>query len=549
MNEQSKNTDDFDRLLMTVIEDELSDDQRRKLFARLQADPDLRDRYVDLMMLHNEMEWERASVTATDQQQPLQPADEAPGQRRRSLWKPALSLGVAIIAATIIFVVVHHVFLLHPPEPQVVQRPSPQVNRNANAPALRPHIATLSASMDARWGDRGVILDYSELNSGKLLLTEGSAEIMMMSGVRVIIEAPCDLELIDSNSVRLVGGALVARVPDRARGFFVETPTGRITDFGTEFGVNVNGKTDVAVFEGEIELAADGQRLFAGQAVRVDKDKQVSRQSSAELEKKLLRPKGMDKKLAGQNTAAYERWRAYSAELAKDPDLLAYYTFDNSGDENSPLLREARGRTGFDGQVKGPIWTRGRFPGKGALEFGGPKSRNHVELCRAASKEMNFTGSYSIAIWFKVHSFNSLYPTLMYKGDLGWRFVRFREKLVFATNSGFSSPAVPRENALVQTNSSIDKRRWHLLVAVAERNPDDATTTARLYFNGRQQGGVQTWNHLNNTPAPVWIGGNPKHADRDYHGMIDEIAVFTRALDADDVWRMYEAGKSDGAEE
>ena len=45
MNEQSKNTDDFDRLLMTVIEDELSDDQRRKLFARLQADPDLRDRY------------------------------------------------------------------------------------------------------------------------------------------------------------------------------------------------------------------------------------------------------------------------------------------------------------------------------------------------------------------------------------------------------------------------------------------------------------------------------------------------------------------------
>ncbi len=56
--------DDFDCLLMAATEDELTDERRRELFARLQADPVQCGRYVDLMMLHSEMEWGRANGAA-----------------------------------------------------------------------------------------------------------------------------------------------------------------------------------------------------------------------------------------------------------------------------------------------------------------------------------------------------------------------------------------------------------------------------------------------------------------------------------------------------
>ncbi|MCP4376913.1 MAG: hypothetical protein GY794_12135, partial [bacterium] len=215
MNKQSKNTDDFDRLLIAAIEDELTDERRRELFTRLQADPVQRGRYVDLMMLHSELEWGRANGAAS-QPQLLRTS----GYKRGSLWKPMISLAAAmLIVAVIVFTV------LRPPAPQIVQRPSPPVDKKDNAQVILSHIAALSASVDARWAKRGVIVDHAELNPGKLLLIEGSAEVTMMSGARIIIQAPCDIELLDSNSVRLAKGKLVARVPDRAKGFAVETPT------------------------------------------------------------------------------------------------------------------------------------------------------------------------------------------------------------------------------------------------------------------------------------------------------------------------------------
>ncbi len=557
MNEQSKNMDDFDRLLISAMEGELTEDRRRELFARLEAEPALHDRYVDLMLLHSEMQWELAGAPpeCLPQVQSLPAAATSRRGPSRSLWVPLILLAAAVlIAAASVSIVLYQGFRLNPPVPQIVERPKPAVNRNADAPVLPdlpPHVATLSASVNARWADRGVILDHAELHPGKLFLSEGAAEITMMSGVRAILQAPCDVELISSNSVRLAKGKLVARVPDRAKGFIVETPTGRITDFGTEFGVKVNGETDVRVFEGEIELAANGQRLKAGQAVRVNKDKQVRQWSAEDLEMQLLRPEGMDKQLAGQNIAAFNRWRAYSAELVKDPNLLAYYTFDNSGDEEASVLREVRGRTEFDGKIIGPIWTRGRFPGKGALEFAGPYSKNRVELSSAASEKMNFTGSYSICLWFKIHSMSAPWQPLISKGGGGWRIQRTRGRYTYVTQEdskiNFSQNA-NWSNPLAISATRIYDNRWHLAVAVCEQG--GASAKARFYVDGQLQAEKQ-WTSLQSNRFPVWIGDDSSRANiqssdinynREYHGLIDELAIFNRALDFEEARRMYEAG-------
>jgi len=65
----------------------------------------------------------------------------------------------------------------------------------------------------------------------------------------------------------------------RARGFTINTPAGRVTDLGTEFGAEVkaNGTLETVVFSGEVRLATTavedqpdtGQTLRAGQAAQV----------------------------------------------------------------------------------------------------------------------------------------------------------------------------------------------------------------------------------------------------------------------------------------
>jgi hypothetical protein len=79
-------------------------------------------------------------------------------------------------------------------------------------------------------------------------------------------------------------------VPDEAQGFEVIVPQATVADLGTEFGIEVDnmGQSNVVVFEGEIEVRADGtetrgrqqQALFTGQALRLDKQQNVMRLTS-----------------------------------------------------------------------------------------------------------------------------------------------------------------------------------------------------------------------------------------------------------------------------
>ena len=79
-----------------------------------------------------------------------------------------------------------------------------------------------------------------------------------------------------------------ARIDKGAEGFTVQTPRAKVVDYGTEFGIDVNGmgSTDVVVFKGQVgvEYTSKGgerlavlQRLRMGQGIRVDEVGTVSR--------------------------------------------------------------------------------------------------------------------------------------------------------------------------------------------------------------------------------------------------------------------------------
>lgn len=95
------------------------------------------------------------------------------------------------------------------------------------------------------------------IGAGPLRLDEGHARLLFTNGVIVDIEGPADLRLLSESRMICDSGRLRTKVPKGAEGFCVETPRGAVTDLGTELGISVSqdGRTDVAVFEGQAELA------------------------------------------------------------------------------------------------------------------------------------------------------------------------------------------------------------------------------------------------------------------------------------------------------
>ncbi len=112
----------------------------------------------------------------------------------------------------------------------------------------------------------------------RLTLTTGRLEASFSSGVRCILQAPCELTTINRQLVQLTEGTAWFHVPPEAKGFEVRTQHLHIVDLGTEFGViaGTDGEDQIHVIEGSVEAApmqksgksGDKQLLLAGHARR-----------------------------------------------------------------------------------------------------------------------------------------------------------------------------------------------------------------------------------------------------------------------------------------
>ena len=127
--------------------------------------------------------------------------------------------------------------------------------------AKKNHIARLVQVVKAKWGEENPGLKKgARLSEGKIRIESGLAKLRFASGAKVTLEGPAEYEIISNDLTRLVSGRLSAKIPKSAIGFKVDTPTARVLDLGTAFGVDVDeqGATEVAVFEGEVEVELPG---------------------------------------------------------------------------------------------------------------------------------------------------------------------------------------------------------------------------------------------------------------------------------------------------
>ncbi|QNN22943.1 hypothetical protein HED60_11920 [Planctomycetales bacterium ZRK34] len=249
----------FDELMADLADGTLSQAQRGALFDRLRDDPDCRDQYVEFMLLHADLAWDRGTR--------IQPADlisieqkPTPTLRRsRSVWYSAALAAAVAIGLTVWFMTMS--------PSSTTTTPSPPDRAQRVATVTRTDQAVLAgSSLPMSTG--------AELPAGSVQLVSGSMQVMFGSGAMVDLHGPCEFEMTGINSGRLSRGRLAAYVPAAAAGFTVDAPHQvRLTDLGTRFELVVaddEHHMDAWVREGSVEIHSPrfGSRiLHAGQSL------------------------------------------------------------------------------------------------------------------------------------------------------------------------------------------------------------------------------------------------------------------------------------------
>ena len=132
--------------------------------------------------------------------------------------------------------------------------------------------AVIAQSVGARLPDGTVVASNREVGVETIEIAGGLIRLDFDHGASMTVEGPARFELRDAMHVYFEEGVATFHVPESAKGFTVDTADAEVIDLGTAFGLTKRGggKTDVCVFEGEVEV--EGERIRAGEAVSARKD-------------------------------------------------------------------------------------------------------------------------------------------------------------------------------------------------------------------------------------------------------------------------------------
>ena len=515
----------------------------------LRKDAKLRDRFVDWQMLGAALSMESDSLpTGMAESRLAEPLRASEKSSVEAGWRFLLAITVSIAVVAIAGRWAYLEVLTE----RVVS--TPEIVNSGPAAIEEPTsrgIAMVTRLVNADWeqNSSSSIGVGQALEPGTLKLRSGYAQVEFFCGASVILEGPAELELLSPTAARFLSGRLRAQVPPAARGFQIDVDGMKVIDLGTEFGLSVTAVgSDVQVFDGEVRVERDAvtsQLVRAGQSFS-QKDGVINRMTVAQDEYTDLAM--LDEQARDQNSERLKRWQDFSQRLRQDKRLIAYYALDQPQRWQRTLKNSAEATSeDLDGAIVGAKRVAGRWPGKGALELKQPGDRVRV----------NIPGEFrslSFACWVRIDSldrwYNSLFLTDNYqRGEPHWQILDSGQ-LFFSVR--VSQQKGGQEHRVVLSppfwNPTLSGKWLHL----ATTYDVDAKTTTH-YLNGRQliAESIPLHQLVETTRIGMASIGNwsmPTRPDsnfaiRNLNGRIDEFAIFSAALSAEEVAEMYESGK------
>jgi hypothetical protein len=169
-------------------------------------------------------------------------------------------------------------------EPTGIETPAPETLEPARSEDATVEIGSeafaariVSMSNDADWDFGSGVADFLlRLRVGdELRLKQGVAKLEFASDATAVLFGPARMKITGRGEVLLIDGRLTGR--SESGDFVVNTPSARVIDIGTAFGVVVKAdETNVVVFEGEVDVQCDRERkeavrLTTGMSIRADK--------------------------------------------------------------------------------------------------------------------------------------------------------------------------------------------------------------------------------------------------------------------------------------
>src|SRR5262249_20239892 len=107
------------------------------------------------------------------------------------------------------------------------------------------------------WSDDSTALHPDlHIMPGRLKTSAGAFTLQFRPGASVHVVGAASLNIESPMLVGLEKGQATTRVTESSKGFTLTTPLVNVVDQGTQFGVAIgdDGKTDVVVFEGKVDL-------------------------------------------------------------------------------------------------------------------------------------------------------------------------------------------------------------------------------------------------------------------------------------------------------
>lgn len=268
------NNEHFQKLLNELIAGDIRQADHALLQQELKENKASREAFRERIDLESALRsWATEPVPHSPAN--LQSVQETTGndaRQSRRKQSAVIFSGIAFVVCMLIGLLIWNQ-LATPPNGEVVKEQNPQ-QPGAEPLAIIRTVGRIRQQPDCQWSVEPVT-NSGRFPLGKLALLQGVAELRLDSGTDLVLEGPCELDVLAPDAARLLAGNVFVNVTELSSGFTLDTPESQILDEGTEYAVSLTrDATEVHVFDGSVIWIPSSQgktpdfedRIEAGEA-------------------------------------------------------------------------------------------------------------------------------------------------------------------------------------------------------------------------------------------------------------------------------------------